>query len=211
MSSVPTPFLALAGSVVMGAAAALGAQPSGTATDFPGNGCTYYADANFSGQSGEAGEGAEVPWVGGPWNDRISSIACAPQCALIAYEHIDFGGQSIRFAGNTRFVGPQWNDRISALRVSCRGSGAARGCTVFEHAEYQGQRREVRAREEVRFVGPFWNDRISAVACRPGCSADVYEHAEFAGQSQRFSGETRFVGAPWNDRISSIRVICRPR
>ena len=204
-------YAGLGGGLLIGIASALGAQPSGKIPDAPGSGCTYYADANFSGQSGQAGDGAEILWVGAPWNDRISSIACAPQCAFVAYEDIDFGGQTMRFTGNTRFVGPQWNDRISALRVSCGGSGAARGCTFFEHAEFEGQRRDLGAGENVRFVGPFWNDRISAVSCRPGCSAEAFEHAEFAGERRRFTGETRFVDAPWNDRISSIRVTCRPR
>jgi hypothetical protein len=206
--------------LLLGLAAAVSAQPWGRG---PGRGdaqgCTYYADASFAGERAEVGDGAEIRWVGDRWNDRISSVSCAPRCTLTAYEHIDYGGASTRFSGEGRFVGPQWNDRISSLRVSCRGrdwadrpshEGPGR-CTYFEHANFQGQRAEIVEGRDIASIGPVWNDRISALSCRPGCAVEAFEHVNYQGASERFRGETPFVGPAWNDRISSMRLVCRPR
>ena len=204
------PFIVLAALLVAAAlagAAEVGAQVE-TRNSAPG--CYYYADANFSGARSSIAEGESSEWVGDNWNDRISSLSCTQGCSLVAFEHIDFGGERARYTGDIPLLGSKWNDRISSLRVRC-DRREDYGCAFFEHADNAGQRLDIDEADGVRFVGSFWNDRISAVMCRPGCSAEAFEHAEFAGQSRRFSGETRFVGADWNDRISSIRVICRPR
>jgi hypothetical protein len=95
------------------------AQP-GRGRDGPPRVCAYFENANFQGRRGQAGEGQVVAWIGAAWNDRISSIECHPDCALVGSEHIDFGGARRRFPGRTPFVGPAWNDRISAVRVICR-------------------------------------------------------------------------------------------
>ena len=203
------PFIVLAALLVGGAVA--GATDAGGQVETRGSapGCYYYADANFSGARSSIAEGESTEWVGDNWNDRISSLSCTPGCSLVAFEHIDFGGERARLTGDIPLLGPKWNDRISSLRVRC-GGDVERGCAFFEHADNAGQRIDVSEADDVRFVGPFWNARISAVSCRPGCSAQAFEHSEFAGESRRFTGETRFVGADWNDRISSIRVTCRP-
>jgi hypothetical protein len=179
--------------------------------------CSYFADANYQGMRGTLRDGAETPWVGDAWNDRISSVQCDPGCTLEAYEDIDFGGARERFRGNVGFVGPAWNDRVSALRVQCGGRDWARdnarsgrgdgACTVYEHANYQGRRE--RAAGDSAFVGPAWNDQISSIQCSPGCALEGFEHADYAGLRQVFPGATAFVGPVWNDRISAYRVRCR--
>ena len=92
-----------------------------------GHGCIYYEHANFEGAREDVREGDDVAWVGTQWNDRISSIQCAPGCRLLAFEDVDYGGAATRFAGSIRYVGDAWNDRISSLRVSCRGRGQGVG------------------------------------------------------------------------------------
>ena len=182
----------------------------------PARGCTYYWDADFRGESATVADGGDVPWIGDRWNDRISSVRCAPQCALTAFEHIDHGGATTSFSGENRFVGPHWNDRISSLRVTCRGRDWAgdhrpegrRSCTYFEHANFQGRRGDIFEGRDIPSIGGQWNDSISALSCRPGCSVDVYEHIDYRGASRHFSGEMPFVGPLWNDRISSMRVSC---
>lgn len=82
-------------------------------------GCAYFEDARFGGRRGEAREGAYIEWLGAVWNDRISSVACAPGCRLIGYETINYGGARRNFAGAVADLGSTWGDRISALRVTC--------------------------------------------------------------------------------------------
>lgn len=87
-------------------------------------------------------------------------------------------------------------------------SAPSRGCAVYEHAQFAGQRRDVFADDRVAWVGPQWNDRISSVACDRGCTLTGYEHIDFGGAAQRFDRTAANVGAFWNDRISSMRVEC---
>jgi len=82
------------------------------------------------------------------------------------------------------------------------------GCVAFEHRDFDGAQFPIRGNANIRFVGNFWNDRISSLACAPGCELISFEHANFAGRSQSWSGSVPFVGRRWNDRISSIIVQC---
>ena len=84
-----------------------------------------YENENFGGRRLVARDGAAMEYVGRGWNNRISSVACAPGCRLIAYQTIVFGGARANFTGARPTLGPVWNDRISALRVACDGDHAA--------------------------------------------------------------------------------------
>lgn len=87
--------------------------------------CAAFEEENYNGRRLEARDGAAFEYVGRDWNDRISSVACAPGCRLIAYQTIVFGGARANFTGARPRLGPVWNDRISALRVACDGAEAA--------------------------------------------------------------------------------------
>jgi hypothetical protein len=102
-------------------------QPSEGATpsDLAAGTCAAYENENFGGRRLVARDGAAMEYVGRAWNDRISSVACAPGCRLIAYHTIVFGGARANFAGARPTLGPVWNDRISALRMSCEGDPTA--------------------------------------------------------------------------------------
>jgi hypothetical protein len=86
----------------------------------PGN-CLYYEHQNFGGGSRGIHLGTARRYVGDDWNDRISSVSCAPGCRLKVWEHRDFAGASKSFAvgGATVYVGDDWNDRISSVKVYC--------------------------------------------------------------------------------------------
>ena len=106
---------------------------SGNAGDHPGppppaigaRTCVAFEHENYGGRQLVAPDGVALEWVGRAWNDRISSVACAPGCRLIAYQTIVFGGARGNFGGARPALGPVWNDRISALRVACDGDQAA--------------------------------------------------------------------------------------
>jgi hypothetical protein len=97
-----------------------GAMPDGIAA----HSCAAFENENFGGRRLDAPDGAALEWVGRQWNDRISSVACAPGCRLIAYQTIVFGGARANFTGARPRLGPVWNDRISALRVACDAARA---------------------------------------------------------------------------------------
>lgn len=88
-------------------------------------------------------------------------------------------------------------------------------CTVYEHADFAGEKRAFeRDAGTRRFGGSLlrddvsWDDRISSVRCRAGCELTGYDSAEETGGYAFFSGETRNVGPAMNDRISAVRVNC---
>lgn len=80
---------------------------------------TMYEHINFGGDSRDVGNGAFVSWIGGPWNDQVSSLWVRSGCVFNAYEHIDFGGAQTDFQGVVPWVGNWWNDRISSYTCYC--------------------------------------------------------------------------------------------
>lgn len=98
---------------------------------------------------------------------------------------------------------------VAGSALSAPAAFAASGqCIVFEHADFSGRGRAVASGQSVPWVGNGWNDRISSVSCSPRCRLDVWEHRDFGGRRERFSGDTPFVGNAWNDRISSMKTQC---
>ena len=88
------------------------------------------------------------------------------------------------------------------------GGLVGRACTFYEHADFTGARRDIGEFDEVPWVGNEWNDRISSIDCHERCTATVYEHIDYGGESGRWQGRARTMGLSWNDRISSVRVTC---
>jgi hypothetical protein len=84
-----------------------------------GIGCTFFDDENFQGSSYDAPDGTYLTYVGGDWNDRISSIACTSRCALTSWEDRGLGGAKKTWRGKMIYVGDEWNDRISSVSVKC--------------------------------------------------------------------------------------------
>lgn len=84
-------------------------------------GCATFEEEDYRGQRTDVRAEASVEWVGAERDNRISSLACASGCRLLAYDQINFGGARRSYSGAARALGESWNDRISALRVICAG------------------------------------------------------------------------------------------
>jgi len=82
-------------------------------------GCVAFEDANFRGAQLPIRANSSMEYLSGFWNDRISSLACAPGCEITTFEHVNFAGRRQTWAGNVPFVGRGWNDRISSVIVDC--------------------------------------------------------------------------------------------
>jgi beta/gamma crystallin len=81
---------------------------------------TLYEHVNYRGDRRNVSSGENTSWIGGPWNDQISSIQVAPGCVLNAYEHVNYGGGQKSFSGNVPRVGSGWNDEMSSFTCSCQ-------------------------------------------------------------------------------------------
>lgn len=84
-------------------------------------GCAAFDETGYRGRRTDVVADSAIEWLGREGDNRISSVACASGCRLLAYEHINFGGARRSFGGATADVGAAWNDRISALRAICAG------------------------------------------------------------------------------------------
>ncbi|MCA6091341.1 peptidase inhibitor family I36 protein [Streptomyces sp. SCA3-4] len=56
---------------------------------------------------------------------------------------------------------------------------------------------------EFATMGSDWNDQISSVASGQ-CSITLYQHANFLGASQTYSGGVPYIGDAMNDQASSV-------
>jgi hypothetical protein len=106
-------------------------------------------------------------------------------------------------------------------------SGPERGgsCFLYEHRDMQGARMRLPNTDRVSFarsdIGssawrerPRWNDVVSSAQVDPGCTLQVWEHAEGGGESHVWRGgrnglNVNYVGSRWNDRISAAACTCR--
>lgn len=88
------------------------------------------------------------------------------------------------------------------------GFGLGPACTIYEDANFAGRAERLERGAAIANVGPAWNDRISSIQCRPDCEIEAFEHVDYRGAVQHFSGTVGFVGPGWNDRISALRVRC---
>jgi len=94
------------------------AGQSGAPAVGPGS-CAAFADPDYRGAALRVQDGRPLEWVGRAWDNRLSSVACAPGCRLIAYQHINYGGARATFSGAFARLGEVFDDRISAARVVC--------------------------------------------------------------------------------------------
>jgi len=84
-------------------------------------GCAYFEAPDYRGRRADVRADSTIEWVGADWDNRISSLACASGCRLLAYDQINFGGARRSYSGAARALGEDWSGRISALRVICAG------------------------------------------------------------------------------------------
>ncbi|MCK9550531.1 hypothetical protein [Aquamicrobium sp.] len=102
-----------------------------------------------------------------------------------------------------------------------------RGCTFYEHANYQGKSKKFTVRtiinvgqtenvtayrEVINYIGNDLNDRVSSIRCDDKCGGWAAIHANMGGQMVPFVdplpnlstvGDGRF-----NDSLSSLELLC---
>jgi hypothetical protein len=102
---------------------------SSTGPTPPFEGCRFYEHRDYGGHHFDVRGNTDVSYVGGAWNDQISSFACSGGCMATLFEHKDFGGASVSWGGDIDYVGSFWNDRVSSMKVACtaRSSGGGGG------------------------------------------------------------------------------------
>jgi hypothetical protein len=90
------------------------------------DGCLVTEHIKGNGKRWVIAAGQGYSYVGGKWNDKISTVICEVYCHLQAWEHRDYQGATRTFSGSgavgrngNPFVGNAWNDRISSLRAWC--------------------------------------------------------------------------------------------
>ena len=158
----------------------------------------FYADAHYQGQS-TAVKGT-TDYIGRRMNDKVSSVKCDGECALLVFEHSNYEGQSRLYDGSQRDLS-NFNDKLSSALVLMN-----RICvTLYEHSNYRGH-----SRQDCSDVDVFpsdWNDRVSSltVDCTY-CSVILYEHGSYQGDYKAFTGKVPYVGGHWNDLISSLQI-----
>jgi hypothetical protein len=81
--------------------------------------CLAYLHRDFAGPAITQNAGRGWSYVGGSWNDKISSLRMRSGCRVVAYQHRDYQGDSTVFRGDHRYVGDLWNDQISSWKCSC--------------------------------------------------------------------------------------------
>lgn len=80
---------------------------------------TLFEHVDYGGDRRDVQAGESVDWIGGPWNDHVSSMTVRSGCVFNAYEHKDHDGQRDSFSGDVPWVGNWWNDRISSYTCTC--------------------------------------------------------------------------------------------
>ena len=84
----------------------------------PRDGACFFTDAEFRGDSFCVSVNERGRYVGGRFNDRISSIRVFGRARVIAYEHDDFGGDRKVYSGDVWNLAGSFNDRISSFEVT---------------------------------------------------------------------------------------------
>ncbi len=186
---------------------------------------TFFADANFCGESFSLNCDWSAAHSRDRWNDAIASIIVPRGWEVWLYEHANFRGASrVIYDDWSIYDDPWWRCRISSVRL-VRTRGGHRGgrgdhvryprdplppvgVTIYEHDNFSGASLNITRDWSVRYTDDFWNDRISSIDVHPGYVVVIYEHANFRGRSAVLEGPwtIRRHRDFWNDQISSIEV-----
>lgn len=138
-------------------------------------------------------------------------ISIAPACdeaEMLAGERIVQDADVDERAGLAP-AGSDPADGVDGTLVDNAHPQAAGTCaTMFEHINFDGERREVDNGAFVPWIGNLWNDQVSSMQVLPGCVVNAYEHINFGGVHATFLGSVPQVGDGWNDIISSYTCSC---
>jgi hypothetical protein len=173
------------------------------------NKVTVYKDCGFKGPAQSFGEGWYTVDQLGIGNDDISSIWVPKGWVIIVYEDDKFLGRKKWFKNSVDCLPEEWNDKISSIHIKRDNSfdNYNEGeVVVYEDCGFRGQRSVLTEGSFRNYQLGIGNDEISSIRIPIGWTVTVYEHDNFQGQSQSFTGNTDCLPPNWNDRISSIRV-----
>ncbi|MCB1124550.1 MAG: hypothetical protein KJT03_23555, partial [Verrucomicrobiae bacterium] len=109
----------------------------------------------------------------------------------------------------------KWNDTVSSIKIIASddssyapGKGLPQAGTAFEDGEYRGLKLMLYEGQSIpNMQDSGWNDRISSIMVLPGYKIQVFQDANFKGDSTIFESHQQKLPGSWNDRISSIRVL----
>ena len=104
-------------------------------------------------------------WVGGQWNDKMSSLSCdcgpsQPICATM-FQHWKYEGSSINLTSvpsKTRNIPSDWNDQVSGMKIG-------KGCSLTVHEHSNGRGPSKTFSSDIPWIGSEWNDKISSYRC----------------------------------------------
>ena len=82
--------------------------------------CFAYEDRGFDGDRLTLELRRKFNYVGGDFNDEISSFRVAAGCVVVAWEHRDQQGAETTFYSDAEYVGDLWNDDISSFACRCQ-------------------------------------------------------------------------------------------
>lgn len=176
------------------------------------SGCALYEHSNFQGGNlyFDANQtSASLNSAG--WNDKASSVAVSPGCTLEVFQHDNYQGNRQVYTQDVANVGQAWNDQISSIKCTCAYQ-LYEPCKMYEHNNFGGRFFAVQPNAKIANLGQQqWNDIASSVQVPNGCQLTVWQHVNFAGESENYaSGAYASVGSKWNDQISSAACSCAP-
>jgi hypothetical protein len=127
----------------------------------PFEGCRFYEHRDYGGHHFDINSNHDYSWMGGAWNDKISSFACSAGCTATLFEDRDFGGANVTWGGFIEYVGSFWNDRTSSIKIACSGGAPAGGTAGGDRCRTGYVWREARRNDHV-CVPPEARDRTQA-------------------------------------------------
>jgi hypothetical protein len=118
---------------------------------------------------------------------------------------------------------------VSAAMIAGSVATVHAGCTLFQHRDYGGARKNLGHFDRVKMVrgesigcttnghgdgcestlyDHTWNDHVSSWKLTNGCRLTVWEDVNEGGAWWRTSKSYRYVGGDWNDEVSEALCMC---
>jgi uncharacterized protein len=133
---------------------------------------------------------------------------------MIREEQAAFVRSRNRCRSGRRCIRRHYNARINELSAMLDDGDVpdqpevAEGCTVYRHANFNGDQVVVNPNSQMSFFGTNFDNQASSVRLGGSCYLQGYTRAFYNGRDERYQQDTPNFG-DMNDRISSVRCICR--
>lgn len=110
---------AVVASVIASASAMAGGSGGMEKDPTGGYQCIAFEHRDYKGHTMSVTAGRGWKYVGGSWNDKISSFKIASGCHVKIWQNRDFKGDHQVLRGNIRYIGDLWNDQVSSWMCYC--------------------------------------------------------------------------------------------